>query len=83
MCGRLEAIRFLVDSGVDINAVPEGTFMTAAPLHTAAMVCQEKAVRLLMELGADPTVVEPRYQSDAYGWARHGNCAKIVQLVGD
>lgn len=82
MCGRLEAIRFLVDSGVDLNAVPVGTFMTSAPLHTAALVCQQSSVDLLIELGADPTVVETRYQGNAMGWAREGKCKSIIQKVG-
>ncbi|MFN3192611.1 MAG: ankyrin repeat domain-containing protein [Aureliella sp.] len=82
MCGQLEVIRWMHSIGVDMNAVPRGTFMTGGALHTAAMVGQESSVDLLIELGADPTIKEPRYESDALGWAREGGDVRIVQRVG-
>lgn len=83
MCGQLDVMRFLIDAGVDIDATPQGTFVTAAPLHTAAFVGQLASVELLIELGADPTVIEPRYDSNARGWAWEGGSREIIRRVGE
>ncbi|MCC6907805.1 MAG: ankyrin repeat domain-containing protein [Phycisphaerales bacterium] len=63
MHSRLELIRPLIAAGAEVNGIVESTAMT--PLHTAAMCGNEQAVKLLLELGADPALRTTRGQSAA------------------
>ncbi|MCR9292157.1 MAG: ankyrin repeat domain-containing protein [bacterium] len=81
MCGQLEVMRFLIARGVDVNAQPPGPHRTSTALYTACLVGQAESVDLLIELGADPTLVEPRYQGNAIGWAEHGGHPGIIRKM--
>lgn len=52
--GGLEVLKFFIDKGADINHV---TTETGTPLHYAAWLGKEAEVRILLDAGADPTVV--------------------------
>ena len=82
MSGHDDIVRFLIEAGVDKNAMPPGTHVTAAPLHTACLAGQKSTVKLLIELNCDPTLREPRYGGDALGWARQGGELQVIQEVG-
>jgi ankyrin repeat protein len=71
MCGQTEAVRLLLDAGVDVNAQPPGSHWTATPLHTAAIQGQAVIVKLLLQRGADPTLRDSRHQSTAIEWTGH------------
>jgi ankyrin repeat protein len=69
------AVPVLVELGFDINArtrtdVPlEQEWHTA--LHEAASDNNVDGVRLLIDLGADPTIKDARFDATALGWAEH------------
>ena len=49
------------------------THEPASILHEAAIQGNEDAVRFLIDHGADLTMMDYRYQSNAEGWARYGS----------
>jgi ankyrin repeat protein len=56
--GSLDTIRFLLDSGADVNLPgPTGDGWDATPLQHAILARQPGAARLLLDLGADPNRV--------------------------
>jgi ankyrin repeat protein len=71
MCGQTEAVRLLLDAGVEVNAQPPGSHWTATPLHTAAIQGQAVVVKLLLQRGADPALKDVRHQSTAIEWTGH------------
>ncbi len=80
-----EAVRLLVELGFDVNAlgradVPmEQSWETA--LHQAASAGDVDLARLLLDLGADPTVRDARFDSTPLGWARHFDEHAVIELL--
>ena len=73
--GHVEAARFLVDSGADVNAASKNG-MRVAPLHSAVATTEADArfelARLLLEHGADPNAAQqddftPMMAAEHYG----------------
>ncbi|WP_328331110.1 ankyrin repeat domain-containing protein [Kribbella sp. NBC_00382] len=71
--GRTEALEPLQALGFDL-------FMTGriTPLHQAAFAGHLDTVKKLIALGADPTLVEPAYNSTPRGWAEHNHQQEVV-----
>ena len=67
-----EIATFLLERGADINT-DWATHEPASILHEAAIQGNEDAVRFLIAHGADLTMQDYRYQSNAEGWARYGS----------
>ena len=67
-----EIASFLLERGADINT-NWSTHEPASILHEAAIQGNEDAVRFLIDHGADLTMKDYRYHSNAEGWARHGS----------
>ena len=67
-----EIASFLLERGADINT-NWATHEPASILHEAAIQGNEDAVRFLIDHGADLTMKDHRYQSNAEGWARYGS----------
>jgi ankyrin repeat protein len=65
------AVKWLLDRGVDPNvrATMYGSEITA--LHVAAGSGATDTVRLLLEAGADRTILDTRFESSPLGWAEH------------
>jgi len=63
---------FLLERGADINT-NWATHEPASILHEAAIQGNEDAVRFLIDHGADLTIKDYRYRSNAEGWARYGS----------
>ncbi|MEM1250537.1 MAG: ankyrin repeat domain-containing protein [Acidobacteriota bacterium] len=81
LCGHERVVRFLLERGVDVDAIPPGSHVTAGALHTAALAGHCSVVECLLEGGADPTKREPRYGGDPQSWAEHGGDEAIVERL--
>ncbi len=74
--GRGDAIRLLVDLGFDVNVRHRTT-----ALHQAAQHGNLQLAQLLVELGADPHVVDTEWNSPPAGWARHGGHTHVADYL--
>ena len=83
--GRAQAVRTLAELGADVNQ--RGTFGGAehgegvTALHLAAQAGERATVLALLELGADPRIVDDRHGGDARGWAISGGHEDIAALL--
>jgi ankyrin repeat protein len=83
--GKAVAIPLLVDLGFDVNAlgrtdVPmEQAWETA--LHAAALQGDVNLARLLLGLGADPTLKDARFDATPLGWARFFGQQSMIELL--
>ena len=66
----------LVELGFDVNARHRTT-----ALHEAALRGFLPIVVLLVELGADPTIVDTEHDSTPRGWAAHGGQTAVVDYL--
>lgn len=82
MSGHADIVRYMIEQNVDRDAMPAGTHMMSAPLHTACLAGQTSVVDELIEMGCDPTRIDARYESNALSWARHGGVPEIVRKIG-
>lgn len=71
MCGRVNAMRLLLDRGVDVNAMPPGSHWIATALHAAAIQGEAAAVALLLDRGADRTIRDRNHGGTALEWTDH------------
>jgi len=76
-----EGVRLIVELGVDVNGVVPGTGLDRGVLHNAAGGCGLEMVKLLLELGADPTLRDPIYHSTPIGWAFHNQQHDVVDYL--
>ena len=82
---KLDTIPLLVELGFDVNAlgrtdVPvEQAWETA--LHQAASQGDIPLARVLLDLGADPTIKDARFDSTPLGWARHFGQQPMIELL--
>jgi ankyrin repeat protein len=84
-CGRAAAVERLLALGADPTT--RGTFggpthgdgITA--LHIAAEAGAQDVCRLLLEAGADPSVVDGHGYGSPEGWARHNGHAELSELI--
>jgi Ankyrin repeats (many copies) len=67
---RPDAVRLLAEAGYDVNGLRRAGARNSA-LHEAAWNGSMSMIRLLLELGADPTLEDPAYHSTPAGWAEH------------
>lgn len=61
------AVRLLAALGFDVNHRHRAT-----PLHEAAWNDDVETARVLIELGADPTIQDTHHHATPLGWAEHG-----------
>ena len=81
LCGEVDAVRYLLDRGVDINAQPDGSHVTATALHSASVIGHENVVSLLLDRGADTSIQDRRYSATPLGWAEHCDQPQIVEIL--
>ncbi len=83
--GRLDAVRRLVELGFDVNALGRSDVPLDQPwqtaLHDAAGNGDLAMIRLLLELGADPTMEDARFSSTPPGWAEHFGRHEAAELL--
>jgi hypothetical protein len=75
--GRADAVRLLVASGFDVNALAGAT-----ALHRAAWAGDVELARLLVDLGADPSITDTEHAGTPLGWAAHGGRPAMVAYLG-
>jgi ankyrin repeat protein len=84
-CGRIEAIRLLVERGFDVNALARADVPVERPWETAlhAAVSRDDLVmaQALLELGADPNISDARFDATPLGWARYFDRPQLVELL--
>jgi len=74
--GRLDAVRLMATLGFDVNVVQRVT-----PLHEAAYHGDLAMARLLIELGADPSIEDTEYHSPPAGWAEHNHQPAVADYL--
>jgi len=83
--GRTASIKALVGLGADPNQ--RGTFggpshgQGVTAIHLAAQSGQREAVVTLLELGADPLLVDELHGGNALGWARVGDHPELADVL--
>ncbi len=84
--GRLDAVRAAVESGYDVNALGRSDSPCEMPwqtaLHTAVERNDREMVELLLQLGADPSIKDARFDATPAGWAEHFGRPELSALLG-
>ena len=71
-----DAVRLMADLRFDLNEIKRTT-----ALHNAAMTGHLEMVKLLIELGADPTVRDTEFNARPLGWAQYSERAAVVEFL--
>jgi ankyrin repeat protein len=79
--GRPDAVRLVVELGVDVNGMVPGTGLDRAALHNAAGWRGVEMVKLLLDLGADPHLRDLTYHAAPIGWALHNDQREVVDFL--
>ena len=74
--GRADAVRLLAGLGFDVNAVHR-----TSALHEAAWRGNLDLVTLLLELGADPGLLDTAFHATPLGWARHNQQHAVAEYL--
>lgn len=75
----------MLDIGFDIDAVGGEGRSTAAgtALHAAALDGNVALVRELLARGANPTILDPEFNSTPRGWAEFVDQQQIVEILDE
>jgi ankyrin repeat protein len=83
--GARTAVELLVSAGFDVNSFGRSDGPVDQPWHTALHVAAERGdlglARRLLELGADPSLRDKRFDSTPLGWARHFSKQPLIDLL--
>ena len=77
--GSHDGLRLITKLGVDINGMAGGGGHDRAVLHNASAWGSLETVKLLIELGADPTLRDLTFHGAAIGWALDGKRPEIIE----
>jgi hypothetical protein len=69
--GKVEALRRMLDLGVDVNACSPDIYAHATPLHHAVCSGSLDAVKLLVEAGAELSTRDTAENATPLGWAEY------------
>ena len=75
--GRADAVPLLVELGFDVDARVDG----ATPLHWTGWNGDIATARMLLDLGADPTLRDDRFNATPQGWAEHASQDAYVAFI--
>jgi hypothetical protein len=75
--GRADAVPLLVELGFDVDAWVDG----ATALHWTGWNGDVATARLLLDLGADPTLCDDRFDATPRGWAEHARQEAYVAFI--
>lgn len=76
-----EAVKWLLQRGVDPNARWEFGESAMTAMHLAAWEGHVEMVRLLLDGGADPSIHDKEHDSDVLGWAEYAGKVEVVRLL--
>jgi ankyrin repeat protein len=71
-----DAIRLMARLGFDLNEISRTT-----PLHNAAMSGHLGMVKLLIGLGADPSIHDTEFDATPRGWAHYGGHTEVEEYL--
>jgi ankyrin repeat protein len=85
VAGGAAAVELLVAHGFDVNALARGdaprTDRWETALHHAAYAGDIDLARVLLRLGADPTIRDARFDGTPLDWARHVGRPEMVAFL--
>jgi ankyrin repeat protein len=76
--GRRDAVRLMAELGFDVNVVRRTT-----ALHGAASAGDLEMVKLLLELGADPSLLDTEFCATPLGWAEHNQQHEVAEYLAE
>jgi peptide-methionine (S)-S-oxide reductase len=79
--GKADALRSLIDLGVDLNAVSPDLYSHATALHHAVWSGSLDAVKVLVEAGADMSKRDSIHDGTPLGWAEYGKKDEIATYL--
>ncbi len=71
-----DAVRLMKDLGFDLNER-----MRTTALHHAAMSGHLEMAKLLIELGADPSIRDTEFNARPLGWAEYGEKKEVAEFL--
>ena len=71
-----DAVRLMSALGFDLNEVKRTT-----ALHSAAYSGHLEMAKLLIELGADPTIRDTEFNAMPIGWARYNEQTEVAEYL--
>jgi Ankyrin repeats (3 copies) len=69
--GKPDALRRMLEFGVDVNRPSENLYSHGTPLHHAVCSGSREAVEVLVEAGANLNAVDTAWSGTPLGWAEH------------
>ena len=69
--GKPEALRRMIDFGVDVNKPSENLYSHGTPLHHAVCSGSREAVEVLVDAGANLNAVDTAWSGTPLGWAEY------------
>ena len=76
-----EAVRWLIERGVDVNAKRVLWDCNQTALHVTAEHGALELARMLLDAGADPGIRDDKYQATVLGWAEWCGQPQISELL--
>jgi len=77
----LEVVEFLLEKGININAITSVVGCHTTGLHRAASAGWEDMVKFLISKGADLTIKDSQHQCTPLEWAKAANRTHLIEIL--
>lgn len=81
MHGQIQAAKWLLEKGVEINAIPPGFDFAGTGLHYAALNGHQPMVEFLLAQGADPSIHDTKVDQTPAQWADFADHPEISDYL--
>jgi len=81
MHNHIDAVRFLLEKGAQIDAIPPGFDYSGTGLHYAALNGHQAMVEFLIEQGANVNIKDTKVGGTPAGWAEYGGHADLKDYL--